>query len=217
MIKNSGSPPMTIEGPVVGQTLGTFLMVFGLNNRQMCELFSIQPGSINKVLSSPNPVSPEIAILLRMYLRFPDLIPRKPNFDMVNYFNTYGHKYVRERTFATAFGVDAGRSYGWLKKGQNASTRATDLGNLINALGPEGYLMLFREARKEAAARGVNPFLTGSWSEVVPEGASALHFNEADLLKELPRGRAARRPGSIGMAPSPAKQRRRAVRAKVSQ
>ena len=206
-VRRAGDTPMTIDGAVTGQVLGTFQVVFNLNNRQMCELFSIQSANIKKTLCSPDPVPPEMAILLRMYLRYPDMLPRRPHFDMPTYYESVGCKYVRKRSFATAFGVDAGRSYGWLEKAQNPSSRVVDLGNLISKI-PNGYVEMFREARVEAAARQVNPFLTGSWSERVGDDASANYFQETDLLRELPRGRAARRVGSVGMAP-PAQKRGR--------
>lgn len=194
--------PMDVPGPVSGAVISEFQTMFGLSMKQLCEILSIPRAQVKNLLASDEPVKdPSLAILVRFYMKFPQCLPRKNKVDMREVYQEIGgERTVRDRAFCIPFGRDAGGSYRWLKKGLRPSGCPMDLALLIAKV-PNGYGELFEFARAEAIARGVNPFLTGSWSASVPPEANAAYFTMADLAKPLPRGRAARKPNSIGIGP----------------
>lgn len=191
-----------VHGPVTGAVISEFQVTFGLSMKQLCEILSIPRAQVKTLLASPEPVKdPALAILVRYYMKFPHLLPRKNKVDMREIYEKIGgEKVVRDRAFCIPFGRDAGGSYRWLKKGLRASGCPMDLALLLQRV-PNGYGEMFEFARAEAMARGVNPFLTGSWTAEVPPEANAKFFTVEDLAKPLPRGRAARQPNSVGIGP----------------
>lgn len=200
MTLRRSEPSMEIDGPVTWGTMRMFQTVFGLNNKTMCFIFSIALKDFRTFISSDDEVPPDMAILVRLYVANPDMIIGR-EVNVAEFYHTEVANYVRLRTFSALFGLDTGRGESWVEKGTKPSPRPMAAIALARKV-PLGVMAVFDAARSEADARGVNPFITGSWSEKVPEEISARYFKADDLKRDLPRGRAARQPGAMGVAPS---------------
>ena len=106
---------------------------------------------------------PSIAILVRLYSMYPKLLPR---FDPIEYYESLRAGDAEPfplRMLSVLFGMDSSASYHW-RDGTPPSRRIKQIGMLLNAL-PRGLEDLKDVAIKEAKARGVNPFKTGSWAK----------------------------------------------------
>lgn len=186
-------PPVEIEGPVTGKTIQTFQLVFGLTMVELCEILSIPRPAIKAVMEQDPVKDVAVAVLVRFYFKHPDRVPRLRDLNMANVYQRIGgEKTVRVRMFSVPLGRDSGAGYNWVNRGFRASDQPLDMAEMImRSENPTAqYFEFFDAAREEAAARGVNPFLTGSWSKEVPEKFSAANITPKDILEPLPKGRA---------------------------
>lgn len=181
--------PSEVDHAITGRDLEEFRQRFGLTMSQIVEVLSIPRQKINKYIRDADVVIDDVAVALtvRFYLKFPDLLPTPASFDMVAWYESLGgERKVRKRLFSVIFGRDANTSYRWLEKRSPLTKQLYEMVRLVQSV-PDGLYQLFALGCTEAEYRDVAPFVTGSWSRPAEGNPATIPFGQLASTPETSR------------------------------
>lgn len=198
--------PTEIEHAVTGRDIEDFRERFGLSWVDIIAITGIPRTRLNHYAKNPDQVVDDVtvALMIRFYSRFPDLVPAPRRFSMPLWYESIGgQSRIRLRLLSILFGRDANTGYRWMEKGAPLTTQMYNIVNLVNRK-TDGLQALHDLACKEARYRGVAPFFSGSWTQPADGRPSDIAF--ADLA-EQPGRRRRRAPSRV--VPPPKKTLRK--------
>lgn len=157
----------TLNTLLTGKHLELFKMKYGFSFKQLYSVLELNDAYANYFLQDENKdqiLPPMIAILLKLYDRFPELVIT--NETLINFAqNLIKNKQIHPKFLTICLGSSSPNTCKeWLNsKNHIPNNIIYQTLKLMLDIGDNAMEELFKAAKQEAIARNVNPFITGSW------------------------------------------------------
>lgn len=161
--------------PYVNGDIKNFQKNYGLTSNELANAFffnGMSPSAVqNKIKNSEDLLSPTLQIILRLYSRYPELIPIPERITAIDFFENElgGESSIATRFRGALLGVDRNSGYNWSKDSTPESSvkaamiAAKKLKKIKNLEQTELLQVLIDVCNTTAATLEVNPMKAGSW------------------------------------------------------